>query len=255
MVTRFCASKTPARRKETDTAASKRDCRGLVVCGTSVTSARSVSSAGMLTTSAGRTFAAMPRSTNQTSPRARRCHSGCSRRSSSVNSRSATATKSSSCGKSCGAKATRRASSAISSERSRSGSASNSSSSFCVACVTKSDSHFVFFASRLSLISRHNYYSPTGRHVVARRSRRESSSQPADSTGFYQGSSFAACVDAREGRSSNRRPISRLAWLRAGAGVLSARALATRHREVVRTLRHRAGAKIRGPRLAPEPCA
>jgi hypothetical protein len=53
----------------TDTAASNRDWRGLVVCGTSVTKARSLSSAGMLMTSAGRTFAAMPRSTNQTSPR------------------------------------------------------------------------------------------------------------------------------------------------------------------------------------------
>ena len=38
-------------------------------CGTRVTTARSASPAGTLRTSAGRTFAAMPRSTNQTSPR------------------------------------------------------------------------------------------------------------------------------------------------------------------------------------------
>src|SRR5207247_5554525 len=84
---------------------------------------------------------------------ARPCHSGCSRRSSSVNRRSAAATKSSSCGKSCAAKATRRASSAASSDRSRSGSASISSSSFCVASVTKSESHFVFFGVKLGVDS------------------------------------------------------------------------------------------------------
>jgi hypothetical protein len=49
--------------------ATNRDWRGLVVCGTMVTRARSVSAAGTLTTNAGRTFAAMPRSTSQTSPR------------------------------------------------------------------------------------------------------------------------------------------------------------------------------------------
>ena len=42
-------------RNATDIAASNWDWRGLVVCGTSVTRARSVSSAGMLMTSAGRT--------------------------------------------------------------------------------------------------------------------------------------------------------------------------------------------------------
>lgn len=66
---RFCASKTPGRRKGTDTEASNRDCRGLVVWGTRVTSARSWSSAGTLIATAGRTFAAIPRSTSQTSPR------------------------------------------------------------------------------------------------------------------------------------------------------------------------------------------
>ena len=36
IVTRFCVSKTPARRKGTDTAASNREPRALVVCGTCV---------------------------------------------------------------------------------------------------------------------------------------------------------------------------------------------------------------------------
>ena len=66
---RFCASKTPARRKPTVTSASNCDWRGLVVCGTRVTSARSVSAAGTLMTRAGRTLAVIPRSTSHTSPR------------------------------------------------------------------------------------------------------------------------------------------------------------------------------------------
>ena len=41
----------------------------LVVWGTSVTRARSASSTGTLSTNAGRTFAARPKSTSQTSPR------------------------------------------------------------------------------------------------------------------------------------------------------------------------------------------
>jgi len=69
MVTRFWASNTPAFRKGTGTVASNRDWRGLVVCGMIGISARSVSPAGTLTTTAGRTLAAMPRSTSQTSPR------------------------------------------------------------------------------------------------------------------------------------------------------------------------------------------
>src|SRR5207249_3616059 len=98
---------------------------------------------------------------------ARRCHSGCSRRSRSVNRRSAAATKSSSCGKSCGAKATRRASSATSSDRSRSGSASISSSSFCVASVTKSESHFVFFGVKLEPAGRIEVREPAIRNAPA----------------------------------------------------------------------------------------
>ena len=66
---RFCVSKTPGLRNDVWVAASNRELRELVVCGTNVTRARSTSSAGMLMTSAGRTFAVMPRSTNQISPR------------------------------------------------------------------------------------------------------------------------------------------------------------------------------------------
>lgn len=51
-------------------AASNPDWRTLVVCGTSVTNARSLSVGGTLSTNAGRTFAVMPRSTSHTSPRA-----------------------------------------------------------------------------------------------------------------------------------------------------------------------------------------
>lgn len=74
---------------------------------------------------------------------AQRCHSDCSRRSSSTKRRSAAATRSSSCGASCGDRATRRASSTTSSDRSVSGNASDSSRSFLVAWVTKSPSHVV----------------------------------------------------------------------------------------------------------------
>lgn len=66
---RFCASNTPDLRNGTWLATSNRELRELVVCGTKVASARSTSSAGMLMTSAGRTLAVMPRSTNQISPR------------------------------------------------------------------------------------------------------------------------------------------------------------------------------------------
>ena len=69
-VTSPCASKAPAFRNGAVTTASNRDCRSAVVCGMSVTNDRSTSSAGTLRTRAGRTFAAMPRSTSQTSPRA-----------------------------------------------------------------------------------------------------------------------------------------------------------------------------------------
>src|SRR5262249_61969403 len=68
IVMRFCASKTPARRNETDTDASNRDLRGLVVCGTSVTSARSSSSAGILSTTPGPTLPPPPSPTPPTSP-------------------------------------------------------------------------------------------------------------------------------------------------------------------------------------------
>ena len=169
MVTRFCASNTPTRRNETDTAASNRDWRGLVVCGTSVTRARSVSSAVDADDQRGPHLRCHAEVHQPDLAPARPCHSGCSRRSSSVNRRSAAATKSSSCGKSCAAKATRRASSATSSDRSRSGSASISSSSFCVASVTKSESHFVFFASSLGLIPRHNVANEPRAAVLQRR--------------------------------------------------------------------------------------
>lgn len=67
--TKPCASKAPGRRNGTGTWISNREPRVLVVWGTRVTRARSVSPGGMLMTSAGLTFAARPRSTSQTSPR------------------------------------------------------------------------------------------------------------------------------------------------------------------------------------------
>ena len=73
MVTRFWASNTPARRKRVVLATSKRDPRGLVVCATTVISARSCSATGTLRTRHGLTLAASPRSTHHTSPR---CVSG-----------------------------------------------------------------------------------------------------------------------------------------------------------------------------------
>jgi hypothetical protein len=127
-----------ARAQEgTDTAASNRDWRELVVCGTSVARARSVvcRDADDQRGPYLRRYAEVHQP--DLAPAWRR-HSGWSRRSRSVNRRSAAASKSSSCGKSCGANATRRASSATSSDRSRSGSASNSSINFWVACVTES---------------------------------------------------------------------------------------------------------------------
>jgi len=48
---------------------SNREPPALVVCGTSVTKARSASSTGTLSTRQGRVFAARPRSISQTSPR------------------------------------------------------------------------------------------------------------------------------------------------------------------------------------------
>ncbi len=69
IVTRFWASKTPARRKRVAISTSNRESRGLVVCATIVTSARSSSATGMLRTRQGLTFATYPRSTNYTSPR------------------------------------------------------------------------------------------------------------------------------------------------------------------------------------------
>jgi len=68
-VTRLCASKPPGLRNRMGSGTSKRVPRRLVVWGTRVTSARSVSSIGTLRTSAGRTFAVRPKSTSQTSPR------------------------------------------------------------------------------------------------------------------------------------------------------------------------------------------
>lgn len=58
-----------SRRNRTSTVASNRDCRGLVVWGTRVTSDRSSPMKGTLRTRQGRTFAARPRSVSQTSPR------------------------------------------------------------------------------------------------------------------------------------------------------------------------------------------
>ncbi len=69
MVTRPCASKAPGLRKRVATTTSKRDPRTLVVCGTSVTMARSLPSPGTLMTRQDLTFAVIPRSTSQTSPR------------------------------------------------------------------------------------------------------------------------------------------------------------------------------------------
>jgi hypothetical protein len=152
------------RRNGTATFTSNRDCRGLVVCGTSVAKARSASSAGMPMTSAGRTLAAMPRSTNYTGalPRTparslagplrpaplppnlaplRGWHQERSRRSSSTKSRSAALIRSSSFGRSCGNKPARHRSSASNSARSVSGSASNSSRILSAALVMVSASH------------------------------------------------------------------------------------------------------------------
>src|SRR5215475_5312163 len=69
IVTRFCASNTPFFRKLVLISTSKRDPRWLVVCGTSVTRARSSSCAGMLRKRHGRILAANPMSTSHTSPR------------------------------------------------------------------------------------------------------------------------------------------------------------------------------------------
>lgn len=68
-MTRLWASNAPALRNATAIAVSNPDCRVLVVCGTNVTNARSASVGGTLRTNAGRTFAVMPKSTSQTSPR------------------------------------------------------------------------------------------------------------------------------------------------------------------------------------------
>ena len=69
IVTRFCASNAPERRNFVSIATSNRNPRTLVVRGTMVTRARSVSAAGTLSTRQGRTFATIPRSTSHTSPR------------------------------------------------------------------------------------------------------------------------------------------------------------------------------------------
>jgi hypothetical protein len=69
IVMRFWQSNTPVLRKRGVAATSNREDRMLVVCGTIVTSDRSWSSAAMLRTTAGRVFAARPKSTSQTSPR------------------------------------------------------------------------------------------------------------------------------------------------------------------------------------------
>lgn len=68
-VTIPCASNAPGRRKRSGTDTSYRVPRRLVVCGTTVTSARSSSALGAPSTKQGRIFAAKPRSTSQTSPR------------------------------------------------------------------------------------------------------------------------------------------------------------------------------------------
>lgn len=69
MVTIFWASNAPERRNPTLIDTSKRDPRVLVVCGTSVASARSASQAGTFKIRQGRVLATMPRSTSHTSPR------------------------------------------------------------------------------------------------------------------------------------------------------------------------------------------
>ena len=62
--------KPPARsRNGTETGISNCEPRSAVVCGITPIRHRSASSKGMLRTRAGRTFAAMPKSTSQTSPR------------------------------------------------------------------------------------------------------------------------------------------------------------------------------------------
>lgn len=67
-VTIPCASKAPLFRNRTEAATSNRVPRRLVVCGTTVTRARS-SAPGTPRIAQGRIFAARPRSTSQTSPR------------------------------------------------------------------------------------------------------------------------------------------------------------------------------------------
>jgi len=76
IVTRFCASNAPSRRNPTRTATSYAEPRTAVVCGTSVIRARSLSPGVRLRTRAGRTFAARPKSTCQTSPRVTRSTAG-----------------------------------------------------------------------------------------------------------------------------------------------------------------------------------
>src|SRR5262249_30271975 len=65
----FWVSNTPARKKCAFSGTSNLVPRGDVVCVTDVVSARSVSRTGTLSTRQGRTFAVIPRSTSQTSPR------------------------------------------------------------------------------------------------------------------------------------------------------------------------------------------
>jgi hypothetical protein len=64
----FCASNAHGRKKRSSSGTSNLEFRVLVVCGIRVTKARSCSKAGTLNTKQGRTFAAIPKSTNHTSP-------------------------------------------------------------------------------------------------------------------------------------------------------------------------------------------
>ena len=95
IVIRFWASNTPGRRKRMVIATSKRDPRGLVVSATAVTSARSCSATGTLSTRHGLTLAAVPNLLT-TPHRAVSQASVASRRSSSRKRPSAFATRSSS---------------------------------------------------------------------------------------------------------------------------------------------------------------
>jgi hypothetical protein len=65
----LCGTNAPSFRKETCILTSNCEPRSVVVCKTTVAKARSVSVKGTLRTRTGRTFATMPQSNNQTSPR------------------------------------------------------------------------------------------------------------------------------------------------------------------------------------------